>query len=175
MKKRKQKLLVRASALLLSLTTVTAIVLLCGCNNKKDGTETTDATTDAATNATANAETTAAKTNEETTVSESTAAPATDKQEMTLDPVSGVTLPDDSSKFSWTLAHEMLVLSTGNTLEEAKNLFRKAGFKVVLSKNFDTANDDLQGRKTDCGSGCNSRHTCKRMVLQYGLRPRSHR
>ena len=50
MKKRKQKLLVRTSALLLSLTTVTAIVLLCGCNNKKDGTETTDA----ATNATAN-------------------------------------------------------------------------------------------------------------------------
>ena len=75
MKKRKQKLLVRASALLLSLTTVTAIVLLCGCNNKKDGTETTDA----ATNATTNAETTAAETNEETTVSESTAAPATDK------------------------------------------------------------------------------------------------
>lgn len=138
MKKRKQKLLVRASALLLSLTTVTAIVLLCGCNNKKDGTETTDA----ATNATTNAETTAAETNEETTVSESTAAPATGKQEMTLDPVSGVTLPDDSSEFSWTLAHEMLVLSTGNTLEEAKNLFRKAGFKVVLSKNFDKANDD---------------------------------
>ena len=76
-------------------------------------------------------------------------------QEIRLDTVTDVTLPDSSSEFSWTLAGQLLGLCTGNTREGSISRFEKAGFTAILHKNYDKPDEDPShtsaysvGRKT---------------------------
>lgn len=59
-----------------------------------------------------------------------------------LDSITEVTLPDNSSVFSWTLAKQLLGLCTGNTQQGSTQRFAKAGFRDILHKNYDKPDED---------------------------------
>lgn len=53
-----------------------------------------------------------------------------------------IALPSSSTELSKKLALQALALSSGNDKDKTAELFEKAGFEVILQKNFEKANDD---------------------------------